>query len=192
MCHPSILAFVERAVTESDARDARVLEVGSYIVNESIRPYIESLKPALYVGLDLRPGPGVDIALPAEEIPTLFWPGKFNVVACCETMEHVEDWRLALTGMIYALAPDGVLVLTTRSVGFPYHEHPGDYWRFTTDDFRRILKAASLKAEIVEDDPEHPGVLVKARKPINWRASPPINWWGHIILTPAAKPAGVS
>ena len=80
-------------------------------------------------------------------------------------LEHAEDWQAALRGMIGAVAPGGVLVLTCPSAGFPYHEHPGDYWRFSVEAMRQIVTAAGLEVLVLEADPGSPGICLKARKP---------------------------
>src|SRR6266704_124 len=63
----------------------------------------------------------------------------------------------------------GVLVVTTRSPGFHYH-HPPDRWRYTQAAFAEILARLDLEPVVLADDPEYPGVFVKARKPVGWRA----------------------
>ena len=43
------------------------------------------------------------------------------------------------------------------------HEYPGDYWRFSVEDMRRIF--ASWTNVRVITDPQVPGVFVVAQKP---------------------------
>jgi len=56
-----------------------------------------------------------------------------------------------------------VLLLTTRSLGFPLHEYPGDYWRFSVLDMRCIF-AGWVDVSVLNDG-QVPGVFVVARKP---------------------------
>jgi hypothetical protein len=74
-------------------------------------------------------------------------------------------------GLVDATADGGVLVLTTRSPGFPYHPHPEDFHRFPVEAMREILGAAGLDIERCEADPDpaSPGVFAVARKPGGWR-----------------------
>jgi SAM-dependent methyltransferase len=116
----------------------------------------------------MREGPGVDEVCSAEQLP-VYWSGA-DVVISMEMLEHAPDWQSAMLGMIEILAPGGVLVLTTRSAGFPRHEHPEDHWRFPVESMRTILDAAGLTVERCEPDPDpaSPGVFAKARKPDGW------------------------
>lgn len=77
------------------------------------------------------------------------------------------------------------MVLTTRSPGFPFHEYPGDYWRYTITSMRLILKGAGLRIEWLakDDDPGSPGVFVKAHKPDDW-TWPANTGWDDIQLDP--------
>jgi hypothetical protein len=61
------------------------------------------------------------------------------------------------------LAPGGLLLITTRSPGFPQHDHPSDYWRFTREDALEIFSDME-EVEVIED-PMAPGIFVRARKP---------------------------
>lgn len=90
-----------------------------------------------YVGCDMRAGPGVDrilnlhnIELPSESVGTIL---------ILDTLEHVEDPRSALGEVYRVLKPDGIAVVTSV-MNFPIHEFPFDYWRFTPDGFKSLLK----------------------------------------------------
>jgi SAM-dependent methyltransferase len=144
-----------------------VVEAGSMDVNGSVRGHVLSLSPLSYTGFDMRPGPGVDRVLDAAELASL---GQAGVVISTEMLEHAADWQAAVRGMIGALAPGGILVVTTRSAGFPVHGFPDDHWRFPVESMRRILESAGLDViECVPDpDPASPGVFAKAVKPAGW------------------------
>lgn len=166
--HPSAMAFACSALTEADVRGKYVIEAGAYDVNGSVRPHVESLSPAKYIATDIRPGPGVDEVCSAEQLP-VYWSNA-DLVISTEMLEHAADWRAAVEGMIDVLKPGGVLVLTTRSAGFPLHGYPEDHWRFPVESMREILAAAALTVERCEPDPDpaSPGVFAKARKPDGW------------------------
>jgi hypothetical protein len=166
--HPTAMAFAVSALA-GECRGKTVVEAGAFDVNGSVRPHVEmTLGPASYTSTDMRIGPGVNVACLAEELPALF--DAADVVISTEMLEHAADWKAAMSGMIEILAPGGVLVLTTRSEGFPVHGYPDDHWRYSVDAMRVILAAAGLDVERCEPDPDpqSPGVFAKARKPAGW------------------------
>ncbi|MEQ8994940.1 MAG: hypothetical protein RID53_00355 [Coleofasciculus sp. B1-GNL1-01] len=48
----STILFVDKNLDKSEIRGKRIIDVGSYDFNGSIRPLIESWKPAEYIGVD--------------------------------------------------------------------------------------------------------------------------------------------
>ena len=63
--HESVLSFVELQVSSLGVADKRALEIGSANVNGSVR----SNFTGPYLGIDLAPGPGVDLVVPGGLIP---------------------------------------------------------------------------------------------------------------------------
>jgi SAM-dependent methyltransferase len=126
--------------------------------------------PQSYLGTDAQPGPGVDMVCPAQDLPEALGEDAADVVISTEMLEHAEDWRAAVVGMMRILAPGGVLLLTTRSKGFPFHPHPGDFWRYSLRQMAAIAAACGLDVIRLEldPDPESPGVFLLARKPAGW------------------------
>lgn len=92
----------------------RVCEFGSYNVNGSVR----SLFQGTYVGIDVRPGPEVDMVADAKEYGE---DESFDLVICNSVLEHeAEPWRV-IENAIRILSPDGVLILCAPLVGYPKH-----------------------------------------------------------------------
>ena len=98
-------------------KSRRVLEVGSYDMNGSVRPFFDST--CVYVGLDWRPGPGVDVVSLAHEMPYRDW---FDVVISASMLEHDPYWRRSLDAMLAALVPEGALLLSWGSAENKEHE----------------------------------------------------------------------
>lgn len=93
-----------------------------------------------YIGCDMRRGPGVDciadlhnIAMRTESVGTIL---------VLDTLEHVEYPRKALEQVYRVLKPDGI-TLVTSVLNFPIHGYPNDYWRFTPEGFKSLLKKFS-------------------------------------------------
>ena len=164
MCNHSCLEFVQTTLTADDIVGRRVLEVGSYDVNGSPRELVELHQPASYLGIDIAEGPGVDRICPAERIVEEFGPASFDVIISTEMIEHVRDWQLIISTMKRALAPDGLLIVTTRSFGFPHHDYPSDFWRYELSDMRVIFGDCTIE-RLEPDGTVDPGVFVAARKP---------------------------
>lgn len=170
MCHRSCIEFVRSQLGLEEIAGAAVLEVGSRDVNGSVRPLVERAGPASYVGVDIEDGPGVDEVCDATELVSRFGAEQFDVVLSTELLEHVRDWRQAVSQMKDVLRPGGTLVITTRSRGFGVHAYPHDYWRYEPEDMRQIFR--DLEIESLERDPTRPGVFLKAQKPQDFAAAP--------------------
>lgn len=168
--HPSVLDFVKRVLTAEQVKGADVLEVGSYDVNGSVRPYVESLDPSSYLGVDAQSGPGVDRVVDCEQLTGSVQWSSWNIVISTEMLEHVGNWRNCMYQMVDAMTTPGLLLITTRSPGFGFHPFPEDHWRFTVDEMTVILEAIGLEVLTIQDDPGigSPGVFALARKPIDW------------------------
>lgn len=161
--HDSVTQFVSNEISTADVADLRVLEVGSRDINGSVRPLIEQYDPEEYIGVDIVDGERVDKVVGATQLVDEFGSDSFDLVVSTEVLEHVRDWRDAISNMKRICKPEGTLVLTTRSVGKWYHGHPNDYWRYSLDDFREIFIDMDIRT--LDDDPSEPGVFARIRKP---------------------------
>jgi SAM-dependent methyltransferase len=148
---------------DHEVKGKNVVEVGSFDVNGSVRESLLAYDPASYVGVDISPGPNVDVVWDATKLLDKFAPRSFDVVLSTEMIEHVRDWRAALDGMKRLCKPSGVVVITTRSPGFGYHGYPHDFWRYTLSDMALIF--ADFDIDLLEPDPDasQQGVFLKAR-----------------------------
>jgi SAM-dependent methyltransferase len=163
--HPSVIDFLRKEIKGSDILGKTVLEVGSYNVNGTPRSVIEPLAPASYIGVDAQGGPGVDKVVAADDLVKEFGEERFDVVVSTEMLEHVRYWRRIVAQMKAVTKIGGLLIVTTRSPGFPYHAYPEDHWRFTVVHFQAIFADMEILA-LDLDIPNMPGVLLKARRKV--------------------------
>ncbi len=116
-----------------------VYEFGSYQVENSgqetdLRPLFND---KIFVGCDMRAGPGVDKVLNLHDIDLP--DNTAGTVFLMDTLEHVEYPHRAVEEVHRILKPGGLLVMSSV-LDFFIHETPNDFWRFTPDAFRSLLK----------------------------------------------------
>jgi SAM-dependent methyltransferase len=155
---------VERQLKAEDVRGRSVLEVGSRDPGADARSIVMPLRPAQYTGVDLVPGPGVDVVCPAERLLERFAPESFDVVISTEVLEHVRDWHRVVHNLKAVLREYSILIATTRSPGFEFHGFPLDFWRFAPEDVSEIFGDLEIEA-IERDTDDPPGVFFRARRP---------------------------
>lgn len=162
MCNQACLDFGKNHLKEPEICGKRIIEVGSLDVNGSLRHRVTSLRPDSYLGVDIKSGPGVDETCHAEELLLHYGYEAFDVLISTELLEHVRNWRSAISNMKRTLKPCGILLITTRSKGAEYHGFPYDFWRFELEDMKKIF--ADFDIKVLIKDPSGPGVLMKAIK----------------------------
>lgn len=163
MCNSACLDFIKAHVAAKEIKGKLVLEAGARNVNGSARDWVVAMKPRRYVGTDIEAGPGVDYQCDAGQLVETFGEESFDVLISTELLEHVEDWRAVIHNFKTVLKPGGVLFITTRSKGFPYHAYPGDHWRYEIADMQKLF--GDFDTLFLESDPSEPGVFMKAVKP---------------------------
>jgi SAM-dependent methyltransferase len=141
----SFVAAIKAAFPEFFS-GSRVLEIGSLDVNGSIR---QQFSGGDYIGIDVGEGPGVDVVSQGQDYDAP--DGSFDVVVCCEAMEHNPFWRETFNNILRLCRPGGLIVMTCASTGRPEHGTsrttpgaaplvPWDYYRnLEAKDFRRSI-----------------------------------------------------
>jgi len=162
--HAEAMAYLKSQLARLPVPE-RVLEIGSYDVNGSPRYLFP--RDVQYVGLDRRPGNGVDIAADARD-----YDGResFDLVITAEAMEHDAEPRVIIECAWRALRPGGWLLATAAAPERPPHNddgnvpEPGDtYHPVAPDELARWLVGWE-NVEIVHD--ERAGdVRARAQKP---------------------------
>jgi len=123
------------------------LEVGSMDINGSVR---DLFKEGTYIGLDMRPGKNVDVVAHGDNIP--FPDAYFDNVLYLDTMEHDSNFWMTIPEMKRVLRPGGTFVIAVPGFGFPRHDEPCDYWRFTGDAVK-VMFSDLNNLMVIEPDP---------------------------------------
>ena len=118
MSHKEQLEFVKEIsiLFPENFRNSKVLEIGSLIVNGTIRGFFENCN---YVGIDIAKGKGVDIVCEGQnyDAPNNF----FDTVISCESFEHNPYWSETFKNMIRVCNPGGLVIFTCATTGRPEH-----------------------------------------------------------------------
>lgn len=127
-----------------------------------------------YVGIDIRPGPGVDYTIDAHTLDPESFEGfldGFNVVITTETLEHDPAPQSLIDISWQMLHPGGWLVLTAASTGRPPHSVNGDQ-NFQPNEHYANIDPHQLKMwlqdwqnVLIEFNPNPGDVYATARKP---------------------------
>lgn len=158
--HQSVRSWAIDVIGHYDLYGQEVLEVGSLDENGSIRDLFNA---EVYCGVDMRPGPGVDVVCNGNNLH--YWQDhSWDIVVSTEMLEHDARFWLSLEEMGRVLKPKGYLMLTMRGNGFPHHAYPNDYWRFMPSAADSLLELADCDKLAVENDPQDSGLFIVGQK----------------------------
>ena len=133
------LSGVARAVAEAFDLPGPIVEIGSYqVTGQETIADLRSLFPGKrYIGVDMRPGPGVDCVADVEALPQA--DASVGTVIAMSTFEHVPRFWRGFDEIYRILRPDGVFLVSCPFY-FHIHNYPSDYWRFTPEAFEVLLE----------------------------------------------------
>lgn len=133
-------------------RGMRVLDVGSYDLNGTLRPLIEGAG-GNYTGLDIAPGPNVDVvATHPYQYP--FPDDSFDYVISNATIEHVRrpwEWMQELARIVRIGGT--IIIMGPVKLGLHASEvahHPVDCWRVYPDGMAELFCGARLIMDCVD------------------------------------------
>lgn len=118
MAHPEQRAFFEsvKAKFPDSFKDVRVLDVGSLDVNGNLRGLFDM--PCWYTGIDIGPGPNVDVVCPGHLFDSGF---QYDTVISAECLEHDMFWVQTLQNMWYLLKTGGLMAISCATTGRAEH-----------------------------------------------------------------------
>lgn len=109
--------------------DGSIVEIGSkdYGNTENFRALFPSNR---YLGIDISPGPGVDLVADIELGIEPLGIERFSFGVCCSVLEHTaRPWVLA-ERLSELIEPEGFLFISVPWV-WRYHPYPDDFFRFS-------------------------------------------------------------
>jgi SAM-dependent methyltransferase len=157
MAHQAQFDFVKRVKARfpDHFKTGRVLDVGSAYINGTNRWHFSYC--CEYLGLDLGPGPGVDLVAHCADFRQSGWDGGlFDVVISTEALEHDSRWEETFRAMYDMTRPGGLMVMTCAGDGREEHgttrttpgnsPHTTDYYRnLDPEDFKPLLKGMKFE-----------------------------------------------
>ncbi|MEE2821795.1 MAG: class I SAM-dependent methyltransferase [Acidobacteriota bacterium] len=142
----AIEAFVESAVSAADG--PVVLDAGAGEVR-----FQEFFANKLYLALDSRVGDPewdyskIHVCADLEAIPL---PNQsVDLVLNIQVLEHVRNPQSVLRELCRVLKPGGCLYLTVPQ-GWPEHQQPCDYYRFTQYSLEMLLESVGFERITIE------------------------------------------
>jgi SAM-dependent methyltransferase len=142
--------FRDRYLSDLLGQRINILDLGSTEMGACYKPIFD--KPIWkYVGVDLAPGPNVDVVLKKPYCWTEIRASSIDVLVSGQVLEHVEYFWITALEISRVLKPGGIACIIAPSSG-PEHRYPVDCWRFYPDGMRAFAKFARLHALEVRTD----------------------------------------
>jgi hypothetical protein len=129
---------------KDNIEDKKILDIGSYSVNGSVRPIFEK---GQYIGVDMEQGPNVDVVANANNLP--FKNNEIDIIVSISCFEHDDMFWVTFLEMCRVINDGGYIYINAPSNG-PYHGHPGDNWRFYLDSWKALEKWSKLNGYDIE------------------------------------------
>jgi len=134
-----------------DTNKLKILEIGSYDVNGSIK---NIFLPSNYIGCDISPGENVDIVSFGHELN--LEDNYFDLVISSEVFEHDRNYKKTFKNMYRMLKPNGAFLFTCAGLGRIEHgtsrtnpdDSPGN--KLIEDDYYKNLAASDFSSFVDE------------------------------------------
>ena len=121
---PSLRSLAE-GIFKKNA-EAKIANIGSGV--ERVHPRV--------VNVDIFPLSGVDIVARAESLP--FKDASLDGIFLSEVLEHILDTAEAVREIRRALQSGGLVYIRVPFL-YPFHESPGDFYRWTLSGLRYLF-----------------------------------------------------
>lgn len=135
--------FRDRYLAHRRQESLQILDLGSTDIGGCYRPLFDSPRWS-YRGLDLAPGPNVDVVLQRPYHWDAVASNSVDVFISGQVLEHVEFFWVTALEVSRVLKPGGIACLIAPSSGYE-HRYPVDCWRFYPDGMRALARFARLE-----------------------------------------------
>jgi SAM-dependent methyltransferase len=150
--HLLAFRYVQRTLTQHNLMEGDLcVEYGSYDVNGSIRPLFGGYEE--YIGVDSRPGPGVDEVASAEDFSIA--PRKADVIVSCEMFEHARQQAAIVANAARSLKKGGYFIITAANEKRTPHGNNGNLDFEPDDEHYAPLTRKKLSAWLAKHFSEH-------------------------------------
>lgn len=141
MSHQEQVQFFTKVFNDNKTKfiDKDIIEIGSLIINGSLRQIF--VEPKSYLGVDIGSGPGVDLVSKGHEVD--FPSDSFDVALSAECFEHDQHWIKTFQKMIDLVKPGGMIVFSCATTGRPEHgttATDAGSSPFTTDYYKNLTE----------------------------------------------------
>lgn len=153
--HDEAMEWIARHATDGPCT---VLDIGGRDLNGSPRGLFPGA--TRYTVLDALPGERVtDVDIIADAAEWNPSGQEWDVVVCSEVLEHAARWRAVIRTAYRALAPGGLLIVTTAAPGRPPHSAvdgrlrllPGEHYaNVRPAELERVLAATGFEGVTVD------------------------------------------
>lgn len=138
-----LLNYYKPLWQNADANPVKILDIGSYDQNGTYKKLFDGAN-IVYSGLDMSPGPNVDI-VPRD---LYSWDEiadeTFDMVISGQVFEHIEYPWVTIKEIGRILKPSGLFIMIAPNAGIE-HKAPLDCYRFFSDGMKALAKWAGLK-----------------------------------------------
>jgi len=145
--------FIDSYLVPSESEHLKILDVGSMNVNGTYKSLFQSFDKWEYYGLDIEPGPNVDLVVRDMEWTNID-SNTYDVVISGQCLEHVEDPFMVVKQMVRVATPHSLFcIIVPWKLGV--HKYPIDCWRILPDGMNALFKfngIVPVKLEISEND----------------------------------------
>jgi FkbM family methyltransferase len=137
--YEEVRKFVSRLSQDSPLA---IADIGAYDVNGCLRPLFTNPGWS-YTGIDVSPGPNVDIVVGHDHWPNIA-DETYDVLVSVSTLEHTKHPWLVVQEM-FRITKKGGIACIVAPYGWEHHAHPIDCYRFFVDGMRALMDLAGYE-----------------------------------------------